>query len=285
MKSDMKKQSVEKPDSQNLELKLLIEAIWQKYGYDFRMYAMASFKRRILRVLVKYGFSSISDLLHKTLTEPDFFALLLNELTVTVTEMFRDPHVYKSLREQVFPYLKTYPEIKIWSAGCAGGEEVYSLAILLKEEGLYDRAIIYGTDINPSALRRAKQGILDADSVKGATKRYFDAGGKVSLHEYYTAKYGAVLLNSNLRERVIFSDHNLVSDAVFGEMQLVVCRNALIYFNRELHERAIGLFKDSLCPGGFLCLGTKERLNLSQHEPAFETFSKSESLYRKRKET
>jgi chemotaxis protein methyltransferase CheR len=266
------------------EVKLLIEAIRVKYGYDFRNYAEASFKRRIGRALSKYGCENIAAILHRTLTDPDFFSTLLNDLTITVTEMFRDPKTYRAIRDQVFPYLRTYPEIKIWFAGCSGGEEVYSLAILLMEEGLYERAILYGTDINPSALKRAKKGILDIGLLKEATQRYFEAGGNSSLHTYYTTSYGAALLDHGLRKNVVFSDHNLVSDGVFGEMQLIFCRNTLIYFKRELHDRAIGLFENSLCPGGFLCLGSKEGLSVSTHRDAFEEFSRSARVYRKKKD-
>jgi chemotaxis protein methyltransferase CheR len=273
-----------KGDPEIVEIDLLLDAIFHKYGYDFRNYAEASFRRRINRAVSKYSCKSTADLLHKVLTEPDFFSLLLSDLTVTVTEMFRDPLVYKAIRAKVLPYLKTYPEIKIWFAGCAGGEEVYSMAIVLKEEGLYERSILYGTDINPLALKRAKEGILNIDSVKEATKRYFDAGGKSSLHSYYTANYGAALFDSALKKNMVFSDHNLVSDGVFGEMHLIFCRNVLIYFKRDLHDRAIGLFKESLSPGGFLSLGTKESLSICPHREAFEEFLKTERVYRKKRE-
>jgi chemotaxis protein methyltransferase CheR len=270
-------------EPEEVELRLLVDAILHKYGYDFRGYAQASFKRRVNGAVVKYRCKNIAELLHRVLTEPGFFSLLLADLTVTVSEMFRDPFVYRAIRGQVIPYLKTYPEIKIWFAGCAGGEEVYSMAILLKEEGLYDRSILYGTDINPAALRRAKDGICDAATLKDSAKRYFDAGGRSSLMSYYTVSYGAALIEADLRRNLVFSDHNLVSDGVFGEMQMVFCRNALIYFGRELHDRAIGLFKESLCSGGFLCLGNKESLSLSTHRSAFEEFSKAERIFRKKR--
>lgn len=266
-----------------LEIKLLIDAIHQKYGYDFHGYAEASFKRRIVRALAKYGCASVAEILNRTLTEPEFFSSLLTDLTVTVTELFRDPHVYKAIREKVIPYLRTFPEIKLWFAGCAGGEEVYSMAILLMEEGLYERSILYGTDINPAALSRAKAGIVEIDSLKEASKRYFDSGGKKSLNAYYSTGYGAALFDGRLKEHVLFSDHNLVSDGAFGEMQLVFCRNAMIYFKRELHDRAIGVIADSLCAGGFLCLGTKESLSASAHRDAFDEFMKPERLYRKKR--
>ena len=267
-----------------IEMALLIEAIRTKYGYDFRNYAEASFKRRIGRALGKYKCENVAELLHKTLVDPGFFSMLLNDLTITVTEMFRDPQVYKTLKEEVFPYLQTYPEIKIWFAGCSGGEEVYSLAILLKEAGLFERAILYGTDINPSALKRAKSGILDIGLLKESTARYFEAGGNSALHSYYTsASYGSALLDPGLRKHMVFSDHNLVSDGVFGEMHLIFCRNTMIYFKRELHDHAIGLFTKSLCLGGFLCLGLKEGLSVSSHRHEFDEFSRPARIYRKKK--
>jgi len=270
--------------SEVLEIGLLVEAIRSKYGYDFSNYAEASFKRRIERAMQKYRCATIAELLHRTLVEPSFFSSLLNDLTVTVTEMFRDPKVYRTLLDEVFPYLRTYPEIKIWFAGCSGGDEVYSMAILLKEAGLYDRTLLYGTDINPSALKRAKKGIIDIGLLKETTQRYFEAGGTSALHSYYTtASYGDALLSPALRQNIVFSDHNLVSDGVFGEMQLIFCRNTMIYFKRELHDQAIGLFEKSLCPGGFLCLGAKESLAVSAHRESFEEFSKPARIYRKKK--
>jgi chemotaxis protein methyltransferase CheR len=266
-----------------IEMALLIEGIRSKYGYDFRNYSEASFKRRIGRAVGKYGCANVSELLHNTLKDPSFFSALLNDLTITVTEMFRDPQVYRTLKDEVFPYLRTYPEIKIWFAGCSGGEEVYSLAILLKEAGLLERAILYGTDINPSALKRAKSGILDIGLIKESTARYFEAGGNSALHSYYTASYGAALLEPALRKYMVFSDHNLVSDGVFGEMHLIFCRNTMIYFKRELHDHAIGLFTKSLCMGGFLCLGLKEGLSVSSHRGEYDEFSRPGRIYRKKK--
>lgn len=270
------------PDS--LEIKLLMDAILDQYGYDFHGYSEFSFKRRLIRALSKYGCENVSKIRQRLLTEPWFFSSLLSDLTVTVSEMFRDSSVYKIIREQVFPYLRTYPEIKIWFAGCAEGQEVYSLAILLEEEGLYERSILYGTDINPAALKIAKEGVVDLNTLKEGTQRYFEAGGKGALHSYYTADYGSAVFISALKRHMVFANHSLVSDGVFGEMQLIFCRNALIYFKQELHNRAIGLFQESLCPGGFLCLGTKESLMPSRHRNAFEEFSKSARIYRKKKD-
>jgi chemotaxis protein methyltransferase CheR len=267
---------------EDLEMKLLSEAIFRKYGYDFKNYAQASFKRRLMRACFKLNCGSLPELLHKVLTEPDFFARLLNELTVTVTELFRDPHFYFALRNEVVPYLRSYPEIKIWCAGCAAGEEVFSLAILFLEEGLYERSIFYGTDINPLVLKRAREGILPLDAIKDGTKNYFAAGGKRSLHNYYRAKYEAAIIDQNLRRQIVFSDHNLVTDRSFGEMQLIFCRNVLIYFNRELQSRVLKLFTQSLSNRGFLCLGMKENLNFSSVRDHFDEFCKAERIYRRK---
>jgi chemotaxis protein methyltransferase CheR len=230
----------------------------------------------------KHKCKDIHDLLHKILSEPDFFTLVLCDLTITVTELFRDPPVYKSIREKVIPYLKTYPEIKIWFAGCASGDEVYSTAIVLKEEGLLERCTLYGTDVNPVALKRAKEGVISTDHAKKATARYTEAGGKASLEDYYTENFRSLVLNSGLKERIVFSDHNLATDGVFGEMQLIFCRNVLIYFKRPLHDRAIQLFANSLCPTGFLCLGSKETLNFSVHRDKFDEFLKDERIYKRK---
>lgn len=266
------------------ELKLLADTVLHQYGYDFRGYAEASFRRRIQRAVTKYGCGDITGLLARVAAEPEFFSRLLGDLTVTVTECFRDPPVYRALRDHVFPYLRTYPEFKIWFAGCAGGEEVYSLAILLQEEGLFERAMLYGTDINPVALKRAKEGIVSLEALRDANHRYLEIGGKRTLSTYYSTGYGAALFDASLRTRMVFSDHNLVSDGVFSEMQLILCRNTLIYFKRDLNDRAIGLFRESLCPGGFLCLGTKESLLLSSQRDAFEEFARAERIYRRRRE-
>ncbi len=270
------------PEHESIEIELFASAVYSKYGYDFRDYAQASFKRRLLKACIKMNCKDTSDLLQRTIGDPNFFASLLNQLTVNVTESFRDPLVYKKLREEVLPYFKSYPEIKIWCAGCATGQEAYSLAILLMEENLYDRALIYGTDINPSQLKRARDGILSLDTVKEATKNYYAAGGKLDFSQYYTAKYNAAILNPRLKKNIIFADHNLVTDQGFGEMQLILCRNVLIYFNRPLQEKVLGLFKGSLGARGFLCLGSKESLTFSEHRPDFEDFSKSERIYRRR---
>ena len=274
--------SEENKDLADFSIKLLVESIKHMYGYDFTNYAEASFKRRLNRAVDKYKCKDVPDVLHRTLTDPEFFSHLLGDLTVTVTELFRDPWFYKAVREKVVPYLKTYPEIKMWFAGCASGDEVYSMAILLKEEDLLDRCILYGTDVNPLALKRAKEGVISTEQVKDASKRYVESGGRRAFHDYYTANYGSAILNRSLRERMVFSDHNLATDGVFGEMQVVFCRNCLIYFKRALNDRAIKLFADSLCGSGFLCLGTKESLTFSAHRDQFDEFLRNERIYRRK---
>lgn len=271
----------EKEFSEDPDIKALVESIHRMYGYDFKDYAEASFKRTLLRAAEKHKCKDIHDLLHRILTDANFFTLLLRDLTITVTELFRDPPVYKAIREKVVPYLKTYPEIKIWFAGCANGDEVYSTAIMLKEEGLLERCLLYGTDVNPVALKRAKEGIIPPDHAKEAAARYAEAGGKASLEDYYTEDLRALVLNGNLKKRMVFSDHNLATDGVFGEMQLIFCRNVLIYFKRPLHNRAIQLFANSLCSSGFLCLGSKETLNFSAYRDQFDEFLKDERIYKR----
>ena len=197
------------------------------------------------------------------LRDRELFSRLARDFSIAVTEMFRDPFVYKAVRNKVIPVLRTWPHFKIWHAGCATGEEVYSLAIVLKEEGVYDRATIYATDFNDEALEQAREGIFEIGKLQEATRNYQQAGGKASLAEYYHARYDAAVMDSALKERIVFSGHNLASDSVFGDMHLVFCRNVLIYFNRELQNRALGLFTESLVHGGFLCLGTKEDLRFS----------------------
>ena len=266
----------------NIEIQLLLEAIFVKYGYDFRDYAQAHVKRRVLHRLGLSGLDSISAMQHRVITDQSFFDKLLLDLSINVTEMFRDPLFYRMIREEVAPVLHTYPFIKIWVAGCATGEEVYSLAILLKEEGLYDRSQIYATDFNQVVLNKAKEGIYPIDRLKEYTGNYQKAGGRGSLGDYYTAKYSSVIIDQTLKEKIVFADHNLVTDTVFGEMNMIVCRNVFIYFNKELQNRVIGLFLKSLRAGGFLCLGSKESLRFSKYSDAFETVVGKERIFRKR---
>jgi len=275
------KWAMEDLESQNIELNLLLEAIYQKYGYDFRDYARASVKRRVQHRLAKSGLPNIADLLHKILYDEQFFGEFLMDLSINVTEMFRDAHFYLALRTVILPMLRDYRYLKIWHAGCATGEEVYSMAILLKEEGLYDRAQIYATDMNEVVLKNAKEGIFSMHQLKEYTANYQKAGGREAFSNYYSAHYDHVVMDKSLKENVLFSDHNLATDGVFGEMHVILCRNVLIYFNRELQNRVLGLFLESLSEGGYLCLGAKESVRLSKHSNAFEDIVREEKIYRK----
>jgi len=266
---------------EDLELQLLLEALYQRYHYDFRHYARASIKRRVVQARDQMGFATLSALQDAVLHDPSMLPRLLGYLTVQVSEMFRDPTYFKALREKVLPHLRTYPSLKVWIAGCSHGEEVYSLAILFKEEGLYDRTLFYATDINPNALEAAEAGVYPMDRLRKFTENHQKAGGRSSLSDYYTADYGRAVFDKGLKSRVVFSDHSLVTDAVFAEMQLISCRNVMIYFDRALQDRAIGLFSDSLPRNGFLGLGSKESLRFSSHASAFSEFVRDDKIYRK----
>ena len=266
----------------DIEQRLLIDAIYHRYHYDFRGYAQASLKRRLNTALIQFGCDTLSQLQDRVLHDPAVFPALLEYLTVQVSEMFRDPGYYQSLRREVVPLLRTYPSLKIWVAGCSAGEEVYSLAILLQEEGLLDRSLIYATDINTQALRAAEAGVFDQARVPLFTENHARSGARTSLSDYYTARYGRVVFDKALRERMVFSDHSLATDSVFAEMHFVSCRNVLIYFDRELQNRALGLFREALCHRGFLGLGSKESLRFSAHSDAFEDFVLEDRIYRKR---
>lgn len=267
---------------EDLEIQLLLEAIFQRYHYDFRHYARASIKRRLLQAREQLGYSTLSDIQTDVLHDASVLPRLLGYLTVQVSEMFRDPTYFRTLRETVLPHLKTWPSLKVWIAGCSHGEEVYSMAILFKEEGLYDRTLFYATDINPEALRAAEAGVYSLDRIRKFTENHQRAGGKSSLSDYYRADYGRAVFDQSLRSRVVFSDHSLVTDAVFAEMQLISCRNVMIYFDRDLQDRAIGLFADALPRGGFLGLGAKESLRFSAHSSSFEEYERDDKIYRRR---
>jgi chemotaxis protein methyltransferase CheR len=242
------------------EIKQFLESIRFVYGYDFTEYSEASVKRRIQSFMDANKISSVKDLGRLILKDEPVFEKFVQDITVNVTEMFRDPMFYKSLRRHVVGRLATYPFIKIWIAGCSTGEEVYSLAILLREEGLLERAVIYATDINQAALQKAKEGISPIDSMKSYTENYMKAGGKNSFSDYYKAKYNSVLWDKSLRQNIVFSVHNLAMDKSFNEFQLILCRNVLIYFNQSLQNKVVELFYESLCVFGFLALGNKESL-------------------------
>jgi chemotaxis protein methyltransferase CheR len=269
-------------DTESIELDLLLEAMYQRYGYDFRRYARASVRRRVRQFLTAAGVPTVADLIPRVLHEQTFFGQLLKSFSVPVTEMFRDPAAYRAVRKEVVPFLKTFPFVRIWHAGCASGEEVYSLAILLREEGLYDRATVYATDFNDEALAKAREGIYPVGRVREYTANYQAAGGTNSFSAYYRAHYDAVAIDSSLKERITFANHNLATDNVFSEMHLVLCRNVLIYFNGDLQNRALGLFADSLVRGGFLWLGSKESLRFSNAEKKFRTVNRRWRLYQKR---
>ncbi len=269
------------PKDFDIELRMLVEAVYLKYNYDFRDYTGASQKRRVLVAMREMGCPTISALQEKVLHAPDGFAKLLQYLTIPVTEMFRDPEYYLAVREQVVPHLHTYPSLKIWVAGCSTGEEVYSLAILLHEEGLLERSLIYATDINPQSLEAARRGVFGLDRMRLYTENYQKAGGKRAFSEYYTAAYGGALFDRALVENVTFADHSLATDTVFSETHFVSCRNVMIYFNRRLQNRVLGLFHESLCHRGFLGLGSKESIDFSSYATRFEVLSRRERLFRK----
>ena len=269
------------PDDFDIELKMLMEAVYLKYNYDFRDYTGASQKRRILVAMREMECASVSALQAKVMHEPGGFAQLLQYLTIPVTEMFRDPEYWQALREHVLPFLKTYPSLKVWVAGCSTGEEVYSLAILLQEEGLLDRTIIYATDINPESLEAARRGVFKLDAMRLYTENYQKAGGKRAFSDYYTAAYNGALFDRALVENVTFADHSLATDSVFSETHFVSCRNVLIYFNRKLQDRVLALFHESLCYRGFLGLGSKESIDFSSHASRFDVLARRERIYRK----
>lgn len=267
---------------EELEARLLVEALYQQYHYDFRGYAMASLKRRLHQALPRFECRTISALQDRLLHDPGVLHDLIPFLTVQVSDLFRDPQYFRALRDKVLPHLRTYPSLKVWVAGCSAGEEFYSLAILFREEGLDRRTLFYVTDINREALRKAEAGVYDLDRIPAFTENHRRAGGKSSLSDYYTAAYGGAVFDRSLREHVVFSDHSLASDSVFAEVHLVSCRNVLIYFERGLQDRAVGLFKDSLVRNGFLGLGSRESLRFSEHAEAFVEFCPEERIYQKK---
>jgi len=265
----------------DLELRLLLEAVYQRYHYDFRDYALASLRRRMRHAMARFECDNMGALQHRLLHEPETFALAMQYFTVQVSEMFRDPAYFRMLREHAIPVLRTYPSIKLWIAGCSTGEEVWSLAILLQEEGLLDRAIIYATDINPDALEAAETGAFALDRMAQFSRNYLEAGGTGSLSDYYSTGYGSVVFDRRLKRNIVFADHSLATDTVFSEVHLVSCRNVLIYFQRALQDRAIGLFHEALVHRGFLGLGSKESLQFGEHADEFEACAREQRLYRK----
>jgi chemotaxis protein methyltransferase CheR len=252
-----------------VQLDRFLGALFERFHYDFRHYARASLRRRLTRAMHELHCEDLSDLSQRLERDPAVFGRLLQFLTVPVTDMFRDPEYFRALREDIVPVLRTYPSIRLWVAGCSTGEEVYSLAIVLREEGLLERSLIYATDINPESLRKAEAGVYAVDRVPAFTENHRLSGGTCSLSEYYTAAYGSVVFDRSLVQRAVFSDHSLATDHVFAEVQLISCRNVLIYFDRSLQDRTIELFRDSLCRKGFLGLGSKETLRFSRQAVFF----------------
>jgi chemotaxis protein methyltransferase CheR len=269
------------PSLERLEIELLLEGIYRHYGFDFRSYAYASIRRRLWKRIETEGLPSVTALQEKVLHDPAMMEKLLLDLSINVTAMYRDPAFYLAFRQCVIPLLRTYPFIRVWHAGCSTGEEVFSMAILLEEEGLYERSRIYATDINEVVLQKAKSGIFPIERMQEYTENYIRAGGKRSFSEYYVAKYDGALFRPALLKNVVFSQHNLVTDRSFAECHVILCRNVLIYFDRPLQERVHGLFYESLSTFGVLGLGSKESLKFSKYEDCFEPLSTANKIYRK----
>lgn len=266
---------------EDLEIQLLLEGVYRFYGFDFRNYAMASLKRRIWNVIRSEKLASVSGLQEKVLHDPACMERFLLGLSVNVTAMFRDPSFYVAFRNKAVPLLRTYPFIRIWHAGCSTGEEVYSMAILLFEEGLYHRCRIYATDMNEVVLRKAKAGIFSLHLMQEYTQLYLQAGGKQSFAEYYTAAYEGAILRSFLKENIVFSPHNLATDASFNEFNVILCRNVLIYFDQKLQDKVHKLLYESLSRFGVLGLGKQENLIRTPYEQCYDALASSEKLYRR----
>ena len=267
--------------TEDIEIGLVLEAIHARYGYDLRGYAAPSIARRVRSLLARSGLPHLGELQHRLLDDPAFFASSLDELTVQVSDMFRDPDLYVAFRQRVVPILRTYPHVKIWHAGCASGEEVYATAILLAEENLYARCQIYATDLSAAALERAREGIYPEDRAAPFSRNYIDAGGKTRFEDHCCLGYGHIALHEGLRENVVFFQHNLASDYALGEMHVIFCRNVLIYFGSALQERVLSIFSDALCRGGFLCLGRSESLPASL-DAQYQAFAARERVFRRR---
>jgi chemotaxis protein methyltransferase CheR len=278
-------EAAERPQSQvdleGIELSLLLEGVFRQYGFDFREYAPASLRRRVWRRVYAEGLSTISALQNRLLHDPACMERLLLDLSINVTSMFRDPGFYSAFRQKVVPMLRTYPFTRVWIAGCSTGEEVYSIAILLEEEGLYDRTRIYATDINEAVVERARAGVFPLDKMREYTQNYINAGGSRAFSEYYLAKYDGAQFQRSLVDNVVFAQHNLVSDRSFNEFNMIVCRNVMIYFDRALQERVHRLFYESLVTFGVLGLGHRESIRQSPHEDRYEELDPAEKLYRK----
>ncbi len=271
-------------NTENIELELLLRAVFLQYGYDFRDYSRAHVKRRVKHRMIQEGLKSISELQNNILHDKESFGKIVRDLSINVTEMFRNPDFYKSIREKVIPILKTYPFLNIWHAGCATGEEVYSFAIMLKEEGLLERTQIYATDFNSHVIHKAQKGIFPIRNIKEYTANYQKAGGKESFSDYYHANDELVIFDKSLNRNIVFAEHNLVTDGVFAEVNMIVCRNVLIYFNRDLQNNVLKLLHKSLITGGFLALGTKESLMFSDEEKKYKVIDAKQKIFKKKHE-
>lgn len=271
-------------DQESKDILIFLKAIRDKFGYDFTDYSEASVRRRIANFMNGRKIPNLEVLSDRVLHSESEFEAFIQELSVTVTEMFRDPTFFKSLREKVLPSLETWPFLKIWIAGCATGEEILSIAILLKEAKLLNRSVIYATDINQNSLRIARSGIYPIDAMQKHTSNYLKSGGPADFSDYYTAKYQSVMFNKELLQNVVISPHNLATDQSFNEFQLIVCRNVLIYFNQQLQNRVINLFTQSLSPFGYLALGSKESLLFADDRTNYEDVDRKEKIFRKRGE-
>jgi chemotaxis protein methyltransferase CheR len=269
-------------DTSKQKLSLLLDTVYEKYGYDFSQYSQAHIMRRIMNRMTMSGMQDISQMQSMVLNDETFASRLLQDLSITVTEMFRDPGFYRSLRENVVPILKTYPFIKVWHAGCSTGEEAYSMAIILQEEGLYDRTTIYATDFNQQALNTAKEGIFPDKVMKEYATNYRLSGGKETFSDYYTSSYDNVIMRQSLKKNIVWANHNLVTDSVFAEVHLTLCRNVLIYFETALQNKVQQLFYGSLLNGGILCLGSKETLHFTSLHQEYIELDKKHRVYKKK---
>ncbi|MEZ0393393.1 MAG: protein-glutamate O-methyltransferase CheR [Pseudobdellovibrionaceae bacterium] len=265
-----------------VERQLFIEGVFLKYGYDFRHYSKASFDRRLGNILDREKCENLLQLLQLLLQDRTAFRRILSQMTIGTTEFFRDPLFFKALREKIFPVLATYPSLQMWVAGCSTGEELYSLAILLKESGLFEKTTIFATDINPASLQKARDGIFDNRAVQSFTRQYLQSGGKNPPSDYYTSNYGSAIFDSSLCDNVVFSEHNLATDAPFAEFHLIICRNVLIYFDQNLQNRVFHLFQESLIERGFLGIGSKENLRFSQSYQHFSVLDEKQHCYQKK---
>ena len=265
-----------------MEIAPLLDAFFQKYSYDFRHYSEAHIRRRIINRMNVSGLENIDQMQSRLLKDEVFASEFLQDLSITVTEMFRDPGFYRSFRENVIPILKTYPFLKIWHAGCATGEEAYSVAILLQEEGQYNRTTIYATDFNQRGLSQAEEGIFPSKMMKEYTANYQLSGGKESFSDYYTSNYDSVIMNKSLKRNIVWANHNLVTDSVFAEVHVIFCRNVLIYFDNILQNKVQRLFHDSLINGGILCLGSKEGIRFSELFDQYTELDKKQRIFKKK---